>query len=192
MLKPGENVVAFIGHNGGDKPNPAGLLAGLHIELSNGQVIGLSSGTGWSATDKPQPTGWSKAGFNDSAWGKSESLGARSMAPWNVGATAAINPSAVLGGKPDDLFLTSFGIEVLSDRDPFVRLWFNPLQQALTGWVNGEQLYNRHTNGIFWDHTFNPPLVPGENRLLFLGRIGDYPTLSIRVHGHEGKTRIME
>jgi len=106
--------------------------------------------------------------------------------------TQPINPTEVLGGSPDDMFLTAFDIEVLADRDPFVRLWFNPLQKALTGWANGEKLYNRHTNGSFWDHTFNPPLVPGRNRLLFLGKLGDYPTLSIRVHGHEGKTRIME
>ena len=106
--------------------------------------------------------------------------------------TQPINPTVVLGGNPDEMFLTAFDIEVLADRDPFVRLWFTPLQKALTGWVNGEQLYNRHTNGSFWDHTFNPPLVPGRNRLLFLGKLGDYPTLSIRVHGHEGKTRIVE
>lgn len=106
--------------------------------------------------------------------------------------TRPINPAAVLGGKPDDMFLAAFDIEVLAERDPFVRLWFEPLDKALTGWVNGERLYNRHTNGSFWDHTFNPPLKPGRNRLLFLGRFEDYPTLGIRVHGHEGKTRILE
>jgi len=130
LLKSGENVIAFIGSNGVDKPSPAGVLAGMRIELSDGKIIGLSSGKGWKTTDKK--------------------------------------------------------------KDPFVRLWFNPVQQALTGWVNGEKLYNRHTNGSPWDYTFNPPLKPGHNRLIFLGKLGDYPTVSIRVHGHEGKTQISD
>ena len=192
LLKPGENTIAFVGSNGGDKPNPAGLFAGMHIELSNGKAIGISTGQGWSATNEPQSSGWSKIGFDDSAWGKSESLGPRTMAPWNMKGAIPISPATVLGGEPDDLFLTAFDIEVLVDRDPFVRLWFNPVQNALTGWVNGEQLYNRHTNGTFWDYCFNPPLVPGRNRLLFLGRLGDYPTPGIRVFGWKGKTRIAE
>ncbi len=192
LLKSGENSIGFIGSNGIGNPSPAGLLMGLRIKLSSGKTVGLSSGEGWRATDQPQHTGWSKTGFNDSTWSKSENLGPRTMAPWKTGEAKPINPSATLAGNPDDLFLAAFDIEVLTKRDPFVRLWFNPVQKALTGWVNDEQLYNRHTNGTPWDYSFNPPLVPGRNRLLFLGRLGDYPTLSIRVHGHEGKTRIVE
>ena len=192
LLKPGKNVIAFIGSNGIDKPSPAGLLVGMRIKLSNGKTIGLSSGKGWRTTDNAKIVGWSKIGFNDSSWGKSEDLGPRTMSPWRTGQTKPVNPGNVLGGKPDDMFLTAFDIEVLGKRDPFVRLWFNPVQQAVTGWVNGEKLYVRHTNGNPWDHSFNPPLVPGRNRLLFQARLGDYPTVSIRVHGHEGKTRIME
>ena len=192
LLKPGKNVIALIGSNGIDKPSPAGLLAGMLIKLSNGKTIGLSSGKGWNVTNKSQKPRWNETNFNDSAWGKSESLGPRAMAPWRTGQTKPINPGNVLGGKPDEIFLTAFDIEVLGKRDPFVRLWFNPVQQAVTGWVNGEKLYIRHTNGNPWDHSFNPPLVPGRNRLLFKGLLGDYPTVSIRVHGHKGKTRIME
>jgi hypothetical protein len=164
----------------------------MRIELSDGEIIGLASGKGWKTTDKAQPAQWSKISFNDSSWGKSENLGPRTMAPWRTGQTKPVNPGNVLGGKPDEMFLTAFDIEVLVKKDPFVRLWFNPVQNALTGWVNGERLYNRHTNGNPWDYSFNPPLKPGRNRLLFKGRLGDYPTISIRVHGHEGKTRIMK
>ena len=192
LLKPGENVIAFIGSNGEDKPSPAGVLAGMRIELSDGKIIGLSSGKGWKTTDKDQNPKWSKISFNDSSWGKSENLGPRTMPPWRTGQTKPVNPGNVLGGKPEEMFLTAFDIEVLTKKDPFVRLWFNPVQQAVTGWVNGEKLYNRHTNGNPWDHSFNPPLKPGSNRLVFLGKLGDYPTVSIRVHGYEGKTQISD
>lgn len=110
------------------------------------------------------------------------------MAPWNVGKDAAIRPSAVIGGKQEEHFLFAFDINVTAPRDPFVRVWISPLEKALLGWVNGELIYDRAENGIFWHHTYNPPLVPGHNHLVFRGRLGDFPTVNIRVLGHQGKT----
>jgi arylsulfatase A-like enzyme len=190
-LTPGENVIAFVGENAGEGPNPAGLIAGLRVELADGGFVSVSSGGGWPVTDRQQ-TGWDAAGCDDSAWEESVDLGPRTMTPWFTGLAKAINTAAELGGRPEDLFLAAFDIEVLSDRDPFVRVHFNPHQKAVTGWVNGEELYHRREPDNPFNLTFNPPLVPGRNTLLFKGRVGDYPTLGIRVHGHEGKTRIPE
>jgi len=55
------------------------------------------------------------------------------MAPWRTGQNNPVNPKEILGGNPDDMFLAAFDIEILSKRDPFIRLWFNPVKSALTG-----------------------------------------------------------
>jgi len=191
MLSPGENVIAFIGANGGKNPNPAGLLAGVRVEFASGNAVSLSSGEGWRASDKPAE-GWSTIGFDDSAWAMSQDLGRRTMAPWRTGVAKQVNTTALLGGKPDELFLLAFEVEQLCERDPFVRLHIRPVQKPVTGWANGERLYERTLNGNLFNHTFNPPLKQGSNTLVFRGRLGDYPSLSVRVQGWEGKTRIRE
>lgn len=188
LLKPGKNVIAFINGNGGKDPNPAGLLAGVRVELADGKSLGLSSGEGWRTSDKPAE-GWSTIGFDDSAWAMSQDLGKRTMAPWRTGVANQVNPVALLGGNPDESFLLAFEIEQLCNQDPFVRLHIHPVQKPVTGWANGEKLFDRTLNGSGFNHSFNPPLKQGLNTVIFRGRLGDYPTLSVRVQGWEGKTQ---
>jgi N-acetylglucosamine-6-sulfatase len=190
-LVPGENVIAFVGENAGKDPNPAGLLAGVRVELLEGEPLALSSGALWRVTDHEEE-GWTAPGFDDSAWPMAQDLGRRTMLPWQTGIEDKIRPSALLGGEPDERFLLAFEIEQLCDRDPFVRLHFQPARNAVVGWANGERLFERDAGGNPFNHIFNPPLRKGGNTLLFRGRLGDYPWLNIRVQGWEGKTRLRE
>ena len=184
-------MIAFVGENAGANPNPAGLIAGLRIEFTNGDPVSLSSGEGWRVAAAQAP-GWDAAGFDDSAWATSQDLGPRAMAPWRTGQNKPINPAKRLGGKPDDLFLLAFELEQLTERDPFVRVNIAPAQRAITGWVNRERLYERRLNDNPFNHSFNPPLVKGRNTLIFRGRLGDYPVVIIGAMVHKGKVCVLE
>jgi len=191
LLKPGKNVIAFLGENAANVSNPAGLIAGLRVDLVEGEPVSLSSGKGWHVTDKQQ-AGWAEIDFDDSGWEFSQDLGKRDMAPWKLGSSRPANPAGTLGGKADELFLLAFEIEQLTKKDPFVRVGFNPTEKPVTGWVNGERLFNRRLNDNPFNRSFNPPLVKGVNKLIFKGRFGDYTALTVDVLGHDGKTRIIE
>src|SRR5207244_4084755 len=71
VLKPGRNVIAVRAENvKADVPkNPAGLVAGMLIELENGQKIELKSGTDWRVS-REEARGWRAASFDDEPWGK--------------------------------------------------------------------------------------------------------------------------
>lgn len=67
-------------HTAGDK-NPAGVIALITIEFTEGEPLVISTDDGWK-TSKNLEEGWNVAGFNDSAWTGAHILGPVGMAPW--------------------------------------------------------------------------------------------------------------
>ena len=80
-LLPGRNVLAVAASNAGDKPNPAGVLAALCVEFTDGKPLVVVTDGQWRAADKEQP-GWHSAEYDDSAWQPVRELGVYGMAPW--------------------------------------------------------------------------------------------------------------
>lgn len=71
-LRPGENVVSVIVDNGGDAPNPAGLIAAIQLNSADGSTVKVVSDQSWNASPDGQ------------TWSTSKVLGRGGMSPWNL------------------------------------------------------------------------------------------------------------
>jgi len=72
-LKPGENVLTVEVINDGPKPNPAGLIAAIRLQPTDGAAELLVTDNSWKAS-RNGADGWQAA----------ERLGAVAMAPWGL------------------------------------------------------------------------------------------------------------
>jgi hypothetical protein len=81
--RPGRNALAIRAENapGPEGHNPAGLIAGLDMELDDGTVLRVGTDSAWRSS-RDQPDGWREPGFDDSAWPAAAELGANGIAPW--------------------------------------------------------------------------------------------------------------
>ena len=82
-LKPGTNVLAVAARNVGNNPNPAGVLAKLKIEFTQGTSLALTTGEGWKSATNAE-TGWTALAFGDSAWTKAKLLGEYGTQSWGI------------------------------------------------------------------------------------------------------------
>jgi hypothetical protein len=82
-LKAGRNVLAVRGENvkSDVTKNPAGLIAGLRVELEGGRVMEVRSDGQWRAA-KEAGAGWERVGFDDSAWGAAKVAAKLGEGPW--------------------------------------------------------------------------------------------------------------
>ena len=80
-LQPGRNLLAVAATNEGDAPNPAGLLAALHLEFAQGAPKRMVTDAEWKVTDTPA-TGWNRLDFQDHSWAKAKELGRCGCSPW--------------------------------------------------------------------------------------------------------------
>jgi hypothetical protein len=83
LLRPGTNLLAVAAQNGGDAPNPAGLLGSLKLRFRNGQTLELPTDHRWQAADTSGPD-WATALVTAAAWREALELGAFDMAPWHL------------------------------------------------------------------------------------------------------------
>ncbi|MCX6899508.1 MAG: glycosyl hydrolase [Verrucomicrobia bacterium] len=74
MLKPGANELVVIAENGGDAPNPAGLIGALVIKFRDGRVLELPTNRQW------QSALTAEAGV----WSPTLELGPVGMTPWKL------------------------------------------------------------------------------------------------------------
>jgi hypothetical protein len=102
LLRPGTNTLAVTAENGGDAPNPAGLIGLLAVKFRDGTSLLV-----------PTDARWSSALAAGGAWSAARALGPMGMAPWRLAtpppkepelypdyaATAAV--LARLGAPPD-------------------------------------------------------------------------------------------
>jgi len=83
LLTPGVNQLAIAALNAGDKPNPAGLLGRLKVELASGPAL-IERIDGTWKTSKEKSEHWTEAGFEDSAWLAARELASFGAGPWGM------------------------------------------------------------------------------------------------------------
>jgi mono/diheme cytochrome c family protein len=100
FLRLGANTFALEAVNGGDGPNPAGLLFYARLRTAGGKNFDFASDASWLATTN-RIDGWQKPeidpGAGSAGWAAAHILGPVDLAPWNLGAqflaTAAGRPA---------------------------------------------------------------------------------------------------
>ena len=83
FLKPGTNVLAVAADNGGDAPNPAGLIGTLVIKSQNGHQIEIPTDKQWEST-RTALSGWTSNTALAGPWAAAMELGPSGMAPWGT------------------------------------------------------------------------------------------------------------
>jgi len=81
LLKPGPNLICVKGVNGGDGPNPAGLIGALSIHFGDGSSFQLFTDAAWQSHLKA-PAGWLTAADPTEGWASALELGPLGMQPW--------------------------------------------------------------------------------------------------------------
>jgi hypothetical protein len=77
-IKAGENLIEVTAENGGDAPNPAGLIGTLAVEFRDGTKLVVSTDGQWTGSASPGEPG-----------GPALELAAWNAAPWHLGTGAA-------------------------------------------------------------------------------------------------------
>jgi hypothetical protein len=98
-LHPGLNQLAIAAVNGGDKPNPAGLIGRLTVELESGAPLTERMGQTWK-TSNEKTDHWAEAGFDDRAWVAARENVSFGGSPWGM-----LAGHVTLGPVPADPFL---------------------------------------------------------------------------------------
>ncbi len=83
LLQPGGNVLAVRVTNGGDAPNPAGLIVALWGEYEDGGSFEVFTDGQWRASQQ-SGTKWRSAVDAMDGWTAAQDLGAAGMAPWHL------------------------------------------------------------------------------------------------------------
>lgn len=111
LLRPGANLLAVEAENGGDAPNPAGLIGALVVRFREGEELAVTTGPDWEAAPSAGADGTGGAGSraapcgeaedsgatgasdlsDASPWSPALDLGPLGMAPW--GAVSASGPA---------------------------------------------------------------------------------------------------
>ena len=80
-LEPGKNVLAVSAKNEGENPNPAGLVAWLNVEFTEGEPMLVVTDAEWKSSDK-QVENWSAVDFKDDEWQPAQVVGPVGIQPW--------------------------------------------------------------------------------------------------------------
>ncbi|HTL54319.1 MAG TPA: glycosyl hydrolase [Candidatus Limnocylindrales bacterium] len=81
MLVAGTNVLAVVGENTMDYPNPAGVLGALHLKLEDGSEVEIDTDAQWETSTNAMPD-WKTATLLTGDWSTAMELGALGMDPW--------------------------------------------------------------------------------------------------------------
>ena len=91
LLKPGANILAVVGVNGSDAPNPAGLIGTLLVKFRDGRRLVVTTDREWQAA--PAADGaWATDPTPAGTWSAALELGPFGMAPWNRSKKTAVEP----------------------------------------------------------------------------------------------------
>ena len=82
-LLPGNNLLAVEARNGGDGPNPAGLIASLWVEYRDGETVEIVTNNQWRSGLQAGGN-WREAKDTMEDWGLVQELGPMEMAPWHL------------------------------------------------------------------------------------------------------------
>lgn len=81
MVKPGPNMLAVAAENGGNDPNPAGLIGLLSITFANGHTQYVPTDGNWQAATAVKGQ-WNSDPAAAAEWSAAMELGPVGMAPW--------------------------------------------------------------------------------------------------------------
>lgn len=80
-LRSGTNVFSAVVSNGGDSPNPAGLLATIRIEFADEPFLIITTDRQWRVA-KESSAKWQETDFTDDAWLTAKEFGLNGIKPW--------------------------------------------------------------------------------------------------------------
>ena len=83
LLKPGTNVLAVEASNVGNSPNPAGLIAKLKVESTQGVALTFVTDRGWKSATNAD-AGWTAPAFDDRVWVNAKLLGEYGTLSWGI------------------------------------------------------------------------------------------------------------
>jgi hypothetical protein len=98
-LQPGVNVLAIVGINGSDTPNPAGLIGRYVIDFEQGEPLTGAIDKNWK-TNRQQVNGWKAAEFDDSNWVAAKEVAGFGDAPWGMVAEQPVTLSPLAAADP--------------------------------------------------------------------------------------------
>ena len=81
LLKPGANLLAVAAVNGGDSPNPAGLIGLLTIQFADGHSQQIPTDQSWEAAQNADGQ-WHSDPAASAGWTAAMELGPMGMSPW--------------------------------------------------------------------------------------------------------------
>ncbi|MCX6926226.1 MAG: glycosyl hydrolase, partial [Verrucomicrobia bacterium] len=91
MLRPGMNVIAVAAENGGDTPNPAGLIGAVVVKFKDGHVLVVPTTGSWQASQAHQ-NDWTTDTTAAGDWSAALELGPQGMAPWGAVGKSGVEP----------------------------------------------------------------------------------------------------
>ncbi len=77
----------LVGRNEGPEPNPAGVIAKLTIQFTEGEPLVIQTDEQWKVS-KNLEAGWNTVAFDDSQWVAAKKIGPAEMEPWTNPRTA--------------------------------------------------------------------------------------------------------
>jgi len=117
LLTTGTNVFAATAVNGGEQPNPAGLIGKLVVEFDQGPPLVRRIDKTWKVFEKEQP-GWLRLDFDDRSWPGAREYAKASNPPWHLHAGLAGPVSRTFMGRchiPQGLNLARYRVYVEMD-----------------------------------------------------------------------------
>ena len=81
MLRAGTNLLAVAAENGGDAPNPAGLIGTLVIKFRDGHTLTVPTGKTWQASQSVRGK-WTTGAMAAEDWSAAMELGVMGIGPW--------------------------------------------------------------------------------------------------------------
>lgn len=152
QLRPGSNLIALRGENGGTVPNPAGILLNLRIKFTDGDQFEVYSNNEWKTSKESVGTGWQLHEYDDTEWERVRRFGTQErsnfwgrLVEFTHDPTSGRLPLLRASLVPNDPFLTAMGrpareiVTTKRDSEP-------TLLQALE-FTNGEILYETLLRG---------------------------------------------
>ncbi len=94
LLKQGTNLLAVAAVNGGDQPNPAGLIGSLTIQYADGQSQVIHTDQIWQAAQQASDQ-WNSDLSDSADWAGAMELGPLGMSPWSFPAGMLGNTDAI-------------------------------------------------------------------------------------------------
>ena len=106
LLQPGENLVAVEVKNGGDTPNPAGMIAMVELESADGSRSRIPSDAQWQSASTT-PDHWREDPVVTADWPSARVIGPMGTPPWGKIGTVNV---------PENHYPPSHAIETLLEK----------------------------------------------------------------------------